>query len=582
MQQQLAVSGPVSEFRTSVGDGFVAPTRHNAKLEAVIANGKDREIFGSSGFANKSGVHCYRNAVLSILLNSRAFAAYCQQWHMRLEYSENRYVKYCHMLRLLHDIGRETNQVKKDRLVSKLWRRTCFPANQRHLQYRDQLPGNFWETRDLVDAADGQKDASEWLGWVLQTIEGQLASSRSPCGEHDAYRQMFETKFTRRVECKRCQHRVRNRKAAETTSVISLPINATPNVHYGQAWETWCQTRVTLQSLIDAYMTETLDDHYRCARCNQNRTATVQQRLMQQAPEILTLAINRTLSMNTKNTKAVVIPPTLNLDGGRLEPSQFGADSNLRYSLSGVVCHAGADARAGHYISYVRESQSDGTWRKINDGVVHPSHFRTSAFNDWTANKLAWREFQQRFTPYILLYQRDHSVGSLTPGRRLRNLNEGANTDIPPREYAIPFAVQSQIQSGQQSSDLGDDVIDGSDEEQDMCTQEGIAGEEEWPPAELNTTIRIDGCKIDYPTRHINSFQWTKDRDIEIEATLSVPRGKAKTVKAQSQQKRRFVELDVADTFIEKSTKRRNLRLVHADTNRKRRKQDWLSRWKNR
>ena len=58
-------------------------------------------------------------------------------------------------------------------------------------------------------------------------------------------------------------------------------------------------------------------------------------------------------------------------EGGAAPPSSGPSSDFYEYNLSGIVCHTGMTARAGHYFSFIRD-RTTGAWNEFNDSVVKP------------------------------------------------------------------------------------------------------------------------------------------------------------------------------------------------------------------
>jgi len=95
-------------------------------------------------------------------------------------------------------------------------------------------------------------------------------------------------------------------------------------------------------------------------------------------PPTLVLHLKRFHNDNTKITTKVQFPPKLNL-------SEFCPKTN-QFQLFGVLCHRGASAKGGHYISYVL---SKGKWWCCDDRTVEEVPEKTVLTSE----------------PYILFYQ---------------------------------------------------------------------------------------------------------------------------------------------------------------------------------
>lgn len=57
--------------------------------------------------------------------------------------------------------------------------------------------------------------------------------------------------------------------------------------------------------------------------------------------------------------------------GGETSPGPAVPADFYEYNLSGIVCHTGETARAGHYYSFIRDRET-GAWNEFNDSIVKP------------------------------------------------------------------------------------------------------------------------------------------------------------------------------------------------------------------
>lgn len=88
---------------------------------------------------------------------------------------------------------------------------------------------------------------------------------------------------------------------------------------------------------------------------------------------------------------------------------------NLRYTLSSVLYHAGADTHAGHYIAAVRGPEGDFY---VDDAEVT----RLEPDEILWEQRVYGEESDELFTPYILMYVRDEArpVDRPTTARKKR------------------------------------------------------------------------------------------------------------------------------------------------------------------
>ncbi|CAH2040982.1 unnamed protein product [Thlaspi arvense] len=96
---------------------------------------------------------------------------------------------------------------------------------------------------------------------------------------------------------------------------------------------------------------------YQCQRCNQ-KVKALKQLTIHKAPHVLTIHLKRFGAHQhwQKIDKKVHFGPALDL-----KPFVTGSyDGDLKYTLYGVLVHAGSNTRCGHYYCFVRTSS--GMW----------------------------------------------------------------------------------------------------------------------------------------------------------------------------------------------------------------------------
>ena len=113
-----------------------------------------------------------------------------------------------------------------------------------------------------------------------------------------------------------------------------------------------------------------------------------------------------------------------------LEPHDFGPGSNVTYHLSGVISHSGVSIHSGHYVSYIRSGHNWDQWSEVNDAKV--TRCVLSDFDDSKSHRIQEELYRARMTPYIVMYELDHSKSNTTPGRSLMNPRQGLDSDMQP------------------------------------------------------------------------------------------------------------------------------------------------------
>ncbi|KAG8367586.1 hypothetical protein BUALT_Bualt16G0087400 [Buddleja alternifolia] len=125
----------------------------------------------------------------------------------------------------------------------------------------------------------------------------------------------------------------------------------------------------TLQKALSHFTAkEQLDGgakQYQCQQCKQ-KVRAVKQLTIHKAPHVLTVHLKRFGSHvpGQKIDKRIAFPPTLDL-----KPFVTGPyDGDLKYTLYGVLVHAGWSTHSGHYYCFIRTSS--GMWYSLDDNQV--------------------------------------------------------------------------------------------------------------------------------------------------------------------------------------------------------------------
>lgn len=627
--------------RVSVGPAFGDISEATPDFLSIIRAGSQSRPLGLS---NHNGTSCYYNACLAVLLSSPRFVSYLQNWHMVKEYrhEERFHKRRAHILQMLYSMSYtsqsgspELNHRDTDRLHSRrerngsqdahdhsarlLWRRVCNPGRP---SSNDLVEGcqlsTLWtipraSRDDRNNVIEGQEDASEWLIWLLTTIDEQLENETIPgfpTAEQERFKWLFELKQTSRVLCPKCKWPVQRRENPTQESdskqlLLEIPERAGVSAFAARA------TPVPLKQLVANSMATSYSKNT-CTRCGQGIQNIAQEiKRIRRFPELLILNLSRNKYVKkvgsvVKDHGAVSIPEYLDLSQF-LEPSSFGAQSKVQYRLRGVVSHQGLTVDSGHYISYIRVDHEDGyEWLEINNTDVEDcSLYR---FND---SHTSWYEkeedFNARFEPCVMIYELDHENSVTLPGRQLRNIDEGENVDERPTEWlqeaddttvaqlgtvaaepsnaqvttTTPY-IDKVIQSSHANATATASHPPGVDATSDTQPTQPIAMSSAWPvilaaavnvlpkiafsgfdnettfpQAEVDLTLQIDGAEFKMPKRFINHFNVKKQRQVEIEATIKVPTGSAQDVQGKKQDQLETKELDLAKVFIDARIERK-------------------------
>lgn len=590
--------------RTSAGPAFQdVPPPSEAFLRAVRtcftgSNGEPRGI-------SNTGVLCYRNASLSMLLRSQRFLSFIRNWHLHEHILPNlqdvhsdKHIKSVttgHIgitgavanriqrfenhdwLTHLNDIARglesrpiagpmpndtllnTTEDQRIESAVSKFWRTFCDPTAGQNVS--NTLQNSFWINNNKK--VTEQQDAQEFLIYIMESIAAQLAhyAQNSPVTyQQDLFKSLIHVRQAERLYCEGCSFKVRRRRAP-LSDVNCLQIRF-GNEYWNRDSQA-LRTPENLQSRLFNEFRDTLDiDCPRCKKKGQLRKHLT----MQTTPEILLICIVRTMFGQypngqygpKKNLQAVSIPEILDVTDF-LEPSKFGSDSVVKYRLSGVTSHSGPGTNLGHYVSYVRGGVPNDQWYELNDDTVAAREL--ADFDDTFPDGISSKDFRRRFTPYLLLYELDTKLSWMSDGRDIMNIGEGDNRDEQPTSY---FPEEQKAMNKPAT-----DLLDG-DEWQYLNSMEN---ETTHPKAVLNVAVEIDDEIFKLPRTFIEHFDPGEPRVVEIKASIESPWNRTNAEDRRT--------LDLAKAYVDaEMERRRRYRGRHLRNARLQKTKDWNSRWK--
>lgn len=280
----------------------------------------------------------------------------------------------------------------------------------------------------------------------------------------------------------------------------------------------------------------------KCRRCKKT-SQCVQERELRHAPALLILNIARGkvipgTMQHVKDCTAVVIPEQLDMSQ-HLNMHEFGKGSKVTYSLRGVVSHSGNQLDTGHYVSYIRRGKNRDDWHEMNDSQVQ--QVPQAYFDDSAVDALSKDLYVNRFTPYVLFYERNFDSDVLVPGREAFNVDEGDSNDEQPshwtgrERYSTPDAVLSGSNGGNKDknghSDRSDDENKNEGEKgakkQDNAVVwiMGAKGEEKALPAALLVKVTIGEVEVKLPRQLISHLDWKQSKNVKIDVRLRAPKG---------------------------------------------------------
>ncbi|KAJ9697595.1 hypothetical protein PVL29_009429 [Vitis rotundifolia] len=212
-------------------------------------------------------------------------------------------------------------------------------------------------------------------------------------------------------------------------------------------------------SLHKAFMhftaTEQLDGgerQYQCQRCKQ-KVKALKQLTVHKAPYVLTIHLKRfgAHDPGQKIDKKVHFGPTMDL-----KPFVSGSyEENLKYTLYGVLVHAGWSTHSGHYYCFVRTST--GMWYSLDDNRVVQVSERTVL--DQKAYMLFYVRDRKNFTPKksIDVVQKQNLVASAIAKKTYSSVSQGLKGTIQngPVEKSLSGAVASAAVTKNDVSNVG-------------------------------------------------------------------------------------------------------------------------------
>ncbi|MQL75944.1 hypothetical protein Taro_008319 [Colocasia esculenta] len=200
-----------------------------------------------------------------------------------------------------------------------------------------------------------QEDAHEYMVNLLESMHkcclpSGIASESPSAYEKSLVHKIFGGRLRSQVKCLQCSY---CSNKFDPFLDLSLEIMKADSLH---------------KALSHFTAVEQLDGgerQYQCQRCKQ-KVRAVKQLTIHKAPYVLTVHLKRFGSAlpGQKINKKVDFEPTLDLKRYVSDP----CEGDLKYTLYGVLVHAGYATHSGHYYCFVRTSS--GMWYSLNDDEV--------------------------------------------------------------------------------------------------------------------------------------------------------------------------------------------------------------------
>ncbi|XP_028081043.1 ubiquitin carboxyl-terminal hydrolase 23-like isoform X2 [Camellia sinensis] len=237
-------------------------------------------------------------------------------------------------------------------------------AIQKHVSRALQLTGRSLAPKDLVSNLRcisrnfrnaRQEDAHEYMVNLLESMHKCCLPVGIPSESPSAYEKslvhkIFGGRLRSQVKCMQCSF---CSNKFDPFLDLSLEINKAESLH---------------KALMHFTAKEYLDGgerQYQCQRCKQ-KVKALKQLSIHKAPYVLAIHLKRfgTYQPGQKIDKKVLFGPTLDLKPFVTAPY----DGDLKYTLYGVLVHAGWSTHSGHYYCFVRTSS--GMWYSLDDHQV--------------------------------------------------------------------------------------------------------------------------------------------------------------------------------------------------------------------
>lgn len=237
-------------------------------------------------------------------------------------------------------------------------------AIQKHVSRALQLPGRSLAPKDLVSNLRcisrsfrnaRQEDAHEYMVNLLESMHKCCLPVGVPSESPSAYEKslvhkIFGGRLRSQVKCMQCSF-----CSDKFDPFLDLSLEIIKAESLNRAL-----THFTAKEYLDGG-----ERQYQCQKCK-HKVKALKQLTIHQAPHVLAIHLKRfgAHQPGQKIDKKVQFGPTLDL-----KPFVTGPyEGDLKYTLYGVLVHAGWSTHSGHYYCYVRTSS--GMWYSLDDHQV--------------------------------------------------------------------------------------------------------------------------------------------------------------------------------------------------------------------
>lgn len=310
------------------------------KVDSVEAkeNGFDPELSYQISFRRigaglmNLGNTCFLNSVLQCLTYTEPLAAYLQSGKHQSACRTAGFCALCAIQKHVSSARQSTGRILAPKeIVSNL---RCISRNFRNSR---------------------QEDAHEYMVNLLESMHKCCLPSGVPSESQSAYdkssvHKIFGGRLRSQVKCMQCSY---TSDKFDPFLDLSLEIVKADSLQKAL-------THFTAKEFLDGG-----ERHYQCQQCKQ-KVKALKQLTIHKAPYVLTIHLKRFSShlAGQKIDKRIIFGTTLDLKPFVTDP----CDGDLKYTLYGVLVHAGWSTHSGHYYCFVRTSS--GMWYSLDDNRV--------------------------------------------------------------------------------------------------------------------------------------------------------------------------------------------------------------------
>ncbi|KAL5698925.1 ubiquitinyl hydrolase 1 [Ranunculus cassubicifolius] len=278
------------------------------------------------------GNTCFLNSVLQCLTYTEPFAAYL---HSGKHKSSCQVVGFCAMCAIQNHVRRVLQYSGK------------ILAPKHLVVNMSRISRNFRYAR--------QEDAHEYMVNLLESMHKCCLPLGFPTEAPSAYEKslvykIFGGRLRSQVKCTECSY-----ESNKYDPILDLSLEIAKASSLLKA----------LRNFTDVEELDGGEKHYQCQGCNK-KVKAIRQLTIHKAPYVLTIHFKRfgSLIPGQKIDKKVEFSPALDL-----KPFVTGTyEGDLKYTLYGVLVHAGWNTHSGHYYCFVRTST--GLWYVLDDNEV--------------------------------------------------------------------------------------------------------------------------------------------------------------------------------------------------------------------